>query len=48
MSLTFGFYNSLNNDRSYDAVDISRIFDGIINDGVYLSIGEKFAVKAAT
>lgn len=48
MSLTFGFYNSLNNDRSYDAVDMSRIFDGIINDGVYLSIGEKFAVKAAT
>lgn len=45
MSLTYGFYNSINHDRLYDATQLSSIFDGIIRDGVYESIGEKFAVK---
>lgn len=48
MSVTYGFYNSLNHDRVYDATQMSRIFDGIIEDGVYQSIGECFAVKATT
>lgn len=47
MSLTFGFYNSLNGDRKYDTVQISSIFDGIIVDGVFASIGTAFVVKAA-
>lgn len=45
MSVSFGFYNSVNHDRKYDAVQISRIFDGIITDGVYHSIGEAFSVS---
>ena len=48
MSVTYGFYNSLNHDRVYDATQMSRIFDGIIEDGVYQSIGDCFAVTAAT
>lgn len=48
MSLTYGFYNSLNHDRLYDAIQMSSIFDGIINDGVYMSIGDYFFVKADT
>lgn len=32
---TFGFYNSMEHDRKYDAVQVSQIFDGIITDGVY-------------
>lgn len=48
MSVTYGFYNSLNHDRVYDATQMSRIFDGIIEDGVYQSIGECFAVTATT
>lgn len=32
---TFGFYNSIDEDRLYDAVQVSQIFDGIISDGVY-------------
>lgn len=47
MSVTYGFYNSLNGDRKYDAAQISSIFDGLIVDGVFASIGTAFAVKAA-
>lgn len=45
MAVTFGFYNSMNGDRRYDAIQMSSIFDGIIQDGVYQSIGEAFSVK---
>lgn len=46
MALTYGFYNAINHDRLYDAVQVSSIFDGIIHDGVYMSIGDKFMVTA--
>lgn len=48
MSLTFGFYNSVNGDRRYDAVQMSSLFDGIIRDGVFMSIGDKLMVTANT
>lgn len=48
MSVTSGFFNSLNHDRRYDALTFSRVFDGMIVDGVYSTIGEKFIVKAGT
>lgn len=41
---TFGFYNSYNGDRKYDSEQLSSIFDGIIEDGVFANVGEKFAV----
>lgn len=41
MSLTYGFYNSKDHDRMYDAVQLSMLFDGLINDGVYATIGKK-------
>lgn len=47
MSLTYGFYNSLNHDRRYSAIQMSSIFDGVINDGIFMSIGDRFAVTAA-
>lgn len=43
--LTYGFYNSKNHDRRYDALQMSSIFDGIILDGVFMSIGNQFQVK---
>lgn len=46
-SVTCGFYNSLG-DRKYDAIQMSEMFDGIINDGIFASIGTCFAVKADT
>lgn len=42
--LTYGFYNSKDHDRVYDAIQVGSIFDGIIEDGVYSNIGEFFAV----
>lgn len=48
MAFSFGFYNSLDGDRKYDAEDISRMFDGIITDGVIGAVGDSFAVKAST
>lgn len=46
MSVTSGFFNSLNGDRKYSAEQMSAIFDGIINDGVFASIGTAFGVSA--
>lgn len=46
MPVTSGFYDSLNGDRKYNSLQMSSIFDGIIRDGVYASIGNRFAVYA--
>lgn len=45
MSVTYGFYNARNHDRRYNAIQISSIFDGIIRDGIYMSIGDHMIVK---
>lgn len=45
MAFSSGFYNSVGHDRKYDAVQMGMIFDGIIVDGVYQSIGEALIVK---
>lgn len=47
MSVTSGFFNSLNHDRRYYADQFSAIFDGVINDGVFANIGTAFSVMAA-
>lgn len=45
MSLYSGFFNSSNHDRLYDSEDIARLFDGLIRDGIFSSIGGCFIVK---
>ena len=47
MALTSGFFNSKNHDRLYDATQISTLFEGLINDGVYQSVGNIFKVSAS-
>lgn len=47
MALTFGFYNSIEGDRKYDAIQFGRIFDGIITDGVYATYEKGMVVKAS-
>lgn len=47
MALTFGFYNSVEGDRTYDAVQFGQIFDGIITDGVYATYLKAMVVKAS-
>lgn len=48
MAVTYGFYNSVANDRVYDAVQVSSIFDGIIRDGIFMSIGTAMVVQPGT
>lgn len=48
MSLTYGFYNSINSDRKYNAQQLSSIFDGIIKDGVFMSIGTSLMVTSGS
>lgn len=43
--LTSGFFNSVNGDRKYNADHMSEIFEGLITDGVYESVGGKLAVE---
>lgn len=42
---TYGFHNSVNGDRVYNADQMSGIFSGLITDGVYESVGNKLAVQ---
>lgn len=46
MTVSSGFFNSVNHDRLYDAEQLSSIFDGVIVDGVYENVGEAFNVIA--
>lgn len=48
MAVTYGFYNSLNKDRVYNAEQMSSIFNGIIRNGVFPSIGSSLMTIAGT
>lgn len=43
-SVSCGFFNSLN-DRKYSAEDFCKLFDGLITDGIFESVGSCFAVS---
>lgn len=44
MSLTFGFYNSVNGDRKYNATQFATLFDSIFIDGVFAKVANEFEV----
>lgn len=46
MAVTYGFFNSIDGDRKYDAEQLGSIFEGVIKDGVYKDVGDAFAVTA--
>ena len=48
MSVTYGFFNSVNHDRQYDADQWSAIFNGVINDGIFANIGDAFKVSSSS
>lgn len=45
--MEYGFFNSVNGDRKYNARDISRYFEHIISSGLYKSISACMKVSAA-
>lgn len=44
--ITYGFFNSVNGDRKYNAEDMSHYFEGLISDGIFETIGDRFLVTA--
>lgn len=46
MTLTYGFYDSLNGDRKYNASQMSKLFEGIITDGIFESVGSALIVTS--
>lgn len=48
MALTYGFYDSINGDRTYSSSQFSTLFNGIINDGIFQNIGSALTVSAPT
>lgn len=48
MAVTYGFFNSVNGDRKYNAEQMSEYFRGIINEGVYQHVDGGLAVTAGT
>lgn len=48
MAITSGFFNSVNGDRTYNAEQMSTYFEGLVSDGIYENIGDKFVVTAGT
>lgn len=48
MSVTCGFYNSIDGDRRYNAEQLTSLVDGIIRDGVFMGIGDALIVSAST
>lgn len=43
-----GFFNSINGDRLYNAEQMSNIFEGLITNGVFESVGNKLAVQVSS
>lgn len=43
----YGFFNSVNGDRIYNADAMNNMFEGLITDGVFESVGDKMAVQAS-
>lgn len=48
MSVTSGFFDSINGDRKYSAEQMSSIFDGIVTDGIFQNIGDAFRVQSVS
>lgn len=48
MALTSGFFDSVNLDRTYNADQFSSFYDGLIIDGVYSSVGNRFRVAVSS
>lgn len=46
MSVTCGYFNSIDGDRKYNAETMTRYFEGLISDGVYNAVGDKLQVTS--
>ena len=44
---TFGFFDSVDGDRRYNAAQMTEYFDGLVSNGVYQNVGQAMVVTAA-
>lgn len=45
MTISSGFFNSINHDRLYSNYDFSNLFEGLITSGIYENVGSAFSVR---
>ena len=48
MAVTSGFFDSVSGDRTYDAEQMSNYFDGLVSNGVYENVGDRYLVTAGS
>lgn len=48
MAITSGFFNSVDGDRKYNAEQLGNYFEGLVGNGIFESVGNKFVVTAGT
>ena len=48
MAVTYGFFDSVNGDRKYNADTMSEFYNGICSQGVFQSVDNGLAVSAGT
>lgn len=48
MSITSGFFNSVNGDRTYNADDLTNFFDGVLDDGIFKNYDTSMEVNPGT
>lgn len=48
MAVTCGFYDSKNGDRKYYAKQFGDMFEGLINDGIFATVGQAMMVSATS
>lgn len=48
MSISCGFFNSVDGDRLYNSDEMSTYFEGLVSDGVYATIGDALIVRASS
>lgn len=45
MTVSSGFYSSINHDRLYSNYDFSNLFNGLVSTGVYENVGTAFTIR---
>lgn len=48
MAITYGYFNSIDGDRTYNADQMSEYFEGLVSNGVYESVGGALQVLAGS
>jgi len=46
--ITYGYFDSINGDRKYNADQMSNYFEGLVSDGVFLNVGNALKVNSAS